>query len=268
MASNLSDPTATEPAAPGPGAGDPPYRVSAAPVIPARDETSRPKAEGDDFYLPSSYGQDTLWLLPRDPQSLFAYWEIDWKMAFDEENPKPRKVQLRVLNADGSEHTSLEVEPMAGHCSVTVTDSDAEYRAEIGYSNDAGEFQVVGRSEAVSIPPAVAGAAAAVDFSTLPLHLSFQRLLDATRSVQEKDHSLTETLSDLRQRAAQVSATFTAQQREVIRAVEEAAAAAPAPAAGDAAAKPDLWAQHSLEKIFGFGNSSLGDGFGGSSRGR
>lgn len=268
MASNLSDPTATESAAPEPGAGDPPYSVSAAPVIPARNGAGRQNSEGDDFYLPSSYGQDTLWLLPRDPRSLFAYWDIDWKTAFGEENPKPRKVQLRVLNTDGSGHTSLEVEPMAGHCSVTVTDSDAEYRAEIGYSNEAGEFQVVSRSQAVAIPPAVAGADAPVDFSTLPLHLSFQRLLDATRSVQEKDHSLTETLNDLRQRAAQVSATFTAQQREVIQAVEEAAARAPAPAPSAAAGKPDLWAEHSLERIFGFGNSSLSDGFGGSSGGR
>ncbi len=268
MASNLSYPAATESTAPGLVDGDPPYSVSAAPVIPARDGTSRRKAEGDDFFLPSSYGQDTLWLLPRDSQSLFAYWDIDWKTAFDEENPKPRKVQLRLLHADGSEHTSLEVEPMAGHCSVAVTDADAEYRAEMGYSNDAGEFQVVGRSEAVAIPPAVASADAPVDFTTLPLHLSFQRLLDATRSVEENGHSLTETLSDLRQRAAQVSATFTAQQREVIQAVEEAAARSPAPALEDAAGKPDLWAQHSLEKIFGFGNSSLSDGFGGSSRSR
>lgn len=267
MASNLaSDSTATATVASGPGAGDPPYRVSEAPVIPDRNGTSRQRAEGDDFFLPSSYGQDTLWLLPRDPQSLFAYWDIDWRSAFGEGNPKPRKVQLRVLHADGSEHTSLEVEPMAGHCSVTVTNADAEYQAEIGFTDDAGDFRVVGRSEAVAIPPAVAGAASAVDFSTLPLHLSFQRLLDATRSIQEKDHSLTETLSDLRQRAAEVNATFTAQQREVIQALDEAAARQPAPST--AAAKPDLWAQHSLEKILGFGNTSLSDGFGGSSRGR
>ena len=85
---------------------------------------------------------------------MFAYWDIDWKAAFGEENPRPRKVQLRMLNADDSEHTSLEVEPMAGHCSVTVTEADAEYRAEIGFSDGAGELQVVSRSEAVAIPPA------------------------------------------------------------------------------------------------------------------
>lgn len=264
MASNLSDPTAPDASVPESGAVDSPYRVSAAPVIPERTGGSRQKTEGDDFYLPSSYGQDTLWLLPRDPRSLFAYWDIDWKMAFDEESPKPRKVQLRLLQADGSEHTSVEVEPMAGHCSVTVTEADAEYLAEIGYANDAGDFQVVSRSEAVSLPPDVPGAAAPVDFSTLPFHLSFQRLLDATRSVPETDHSLTETLTALRARAAEVSATLTAQQRGVIQAVEEAAERAPAPAVS--AAMPDLWEQHSLEKIFGFGNSSLSDGFGGSSR--
>ncbi len=266
MASNLeSDPSATEPSATGPGAAESPFRVSMAPVIAERHGTSRQKADGDDFFLPSSYGQDTLWLLPRDPQSLFAYWDVDWKSAFAEANPKPRKVQLRLLRADGSEHLLLEVEPMAGHCSVNVPDASAECRAEIGYTNDAGDFQAVCRSEAVTLPPAVAGAPATADYSTLPLHLSFQRLLDATRAVQEKDHSLTEMLSDLRQRASQVNTHFTAQQREVIQAVDEAAACAPAPTSEATANKPDLWAEHSLENIFGFGNSSLSNGFGGSS---
>ena len=54
----------------------------------------------------------------------------------------------------------------------------------------------------------------------------------------------------------------------MIQAVEEAAARAPVPTLGADANKPDLWAQHRLEKIFGFGNSSLSGGFGGSSQGR
>lgn len=233
------------------------FRVSAVPVIPERNGTRRQNSPDE---LPRSYGLETLWLLARDPHSLFAYWDIDWKAAFGEDNPRPRSVQLRVLAEDDSEHAQMEVEPMAGQCSVRVERADSAYRAEIGYVDPAGDWHVVSRSESVSVPPETEGQIDPAHFATLPLHLSFQRMLDATRFAAEVNDSLTGRLSQLRQRA------ITAEQRDILRAIDEAAALQPLPATEDSTA-PNLWEHHQLERIFGFGNSSLNGGFGGSSRG-
>ena len=235
------------------------FRVSAVPVIPERNEIRRQTATDE---LPRSYGMETLWLMARDPHSLFAYWDIDWKAAFGEDNPRPRSVQLRVLAEDDSEHAQMEVEPMAGQCSVRVERADSAYRAEIGYVDPAGDWHVVGRSESVAVPPETEGQIDPAHFATLPLHLTFQRMLDATRFAGAAKDSLTERLSQLRQ---QNDGAITAQQRDVLRAIDEAAALQPPPATEDSAA-PNLWEHHPLERIFGFGNSSLSGGFGGSSR--
>lgn len=205
--------------------------------------------------------------MARDPHSLFACWDIDWRAAFGEENPRRRKVRLRVLAEDNSEHANVEVEPMAGQCSVRVEKADATYRGEIGYLDPAGAWHVVSRSESVSVPPEAEGNSEPADFATVPLHLSFQHLLDSTRAAEEENNSLTGMLSRLRLRAAgaQTSEALTAQQRDVVRALEEATTRDRAKGRSGSAS-PDLWVRHRLEKIFGFGNSSLSGGFGGGSR--
>ena len=239
------------------------YVVSPSPIIPERNG-KRGAHDADTLGLPRFYGLETLWLVARDPHCLFAYWDIDWQAAFAEENPRPRQVQLRVRSGDDSEQVTVEVEPMAGQCRVTVPKADAAYRAEIGFLNPAGTWTVVSRSETALVPPESESSFEAGDFATVPLHLSFQRMLDATRSLPNANDSLTATLAQLREHAARKDATLTASQREIVRALEQAAPrsiASTGPSDG-----PDLWAHHSLEKIFGFGNSSLSGGLGGSSR--
>lgn len=250
-----------------PNAGRGAFRVSTAPVIPERNGT-RHVHLADDLGLPRSYGMETLWLMPRDPHSLFAYWDIDWKAAFGEEYPRARKVHLRVLEADDSEHVTVEVEPMSGQCSVRVEKTDAAYHGEIGYLDPAGAWHVVSRSETVSVPPEGEHTAGSADFATVPLHLSFQRMLDATFFVPEENHSLTARLSALRKRAASAleNDAITAEQHELVRAIEEAVARQPVPAP-QGEGSPDLWAHHRLDHIFGVGNSSPSGGLGGSSRG-
>lgn len=235
-----------------------PFRVSSDPVI------SEGKAAHDssDQGLPRSYGSETLCLMARDPHSLFAYWDIDWTRAFDEETPKQRTVHLRIFNADGSEQSSVEVEPLAGSCYLSVANADASYHGEIGYYDPTSAWLVVGRSEDVYLPPEIQGGAEPADFATVPFHLSFQRMIDALRVAREEDEPLTAMLADLRQRVA--SDEIAAEQRELLRVVTEAAANQPPAPQGSAS--PDLWAHQSLERILGFGNSSLGGGFGGSSR--
>lgn len=245
--------------------GDDTFSISAAPIVPEQNG----RAATDERALPRSYGLETLWLMARDPHSLFAYWDIDWRAAFGEENPKVRPVTLRLFDADGTEHAAMEVEPLAGHCQVEVDRADASYHAEIGFADSAGNWRVVSRSEQVFVPPATETIAEPGDFATVPMHLSFQRMVDAARGARAaEDQSLTDMLGELRQRAAveQTRAAMTTEQGELVRALEQAAANQPSPTPRGSAL-PDLWKHYTLERILGFGNSSLNGGFGGSSRG-
>ena len=247
-------------------ADDTSFRVSAQPVVENGNATEAEQtgAEG----LPSTYGSHTLFLMARDPHSLFAYWDIDWTETFREQKPRDRKVHLRVSRSDGTEETTLEVEPLAGSCYVGVTSGDEEYTGEIGYYEPADVWNSVAVSVPVATPPDSIEQAAAPDFATVPFHLSFQRMIDLFRVSKHENASLTAMLADLRERAASetMAGGITEEEREIVRAIDEAAAQRGAEITQGEA--PDLWVQQNLERILGFGHSggSPEGGFGGSSR--
>lgn len=254
-----------EPRPPGPEVPGSPFSVSSDPVVAAAGLTGA-NAVLQDADLPRSYGTQTLWLMPRDPHSLFAYWDIDWDAAFRDEVPKNRKVYLRVLNVDGAEQAKIEVEPMAGTGYVTVPEADESYLGEIGYYQAAGNWISVASSAAVESPPdQIAGAGEAADFATVPFHLSFQRMLDQIRVAKHESRSLTSMLADLRARASpEQSETFTPDEHEFVRAMN--AASATPRHLPDNTGTPDLWVGQNLERVLGFGATSPASGFGGSSR--
>lgn len=244
------------------------FRLSSEPVL-ENGNAADPNAaaEGDDA-LPSSYGTETLYLMARDPHSFFAYWDVDWAEVFREQKPRDRKVHLRVSRSDGALETTLEVEPLAGNCYIEVTAGNEEYTGEIGYYEPADIWNSVAISVPVATPPDSIEQAEAPDFATVPFHLSFQRMIDLFRVSKHENASLTAMLSDLRERAtSDVSGSaITDEEREIVRAIDEAAGRSGAEiSAGEA---PDVWVQHNLEQILGFGHtgSSPAGGFGGSSR--
>lgn len=250
----------TDDGAPGDGSS---YRISSRPLI--HNGAGRGAALAAD--LPRSYGIQTLCLMARDPHSLFAYWDIDWSAAFHENPPLARKVHLRIRDESGAEQTSVEVEPMAGACYVTVSDSDRVYSGEIGYFNPSNVWNCLATSEVVTTPPDSLVESDEIDFVTVPFHLSFQHMIDALRISKQENESLTAMLRDLRERAAaaDTNGTLTAEQRELARVLESAHSAAPK--ADSRSSDPaSVWTQRRLERTPAFGPSSPEGGFGGSSR--
>ncbi len=263
-----AEPAAAAPAPSAEPQDDSTFRVSADPVVEnGNGHTVGETAGAADAGLPTSYGSQALYLMARDPHSLFAYWDIDWAETFREQKPRDRKVHLRVSRSDGEEETALEVEPMAGSCYVEVASGDEQYTAEIGYYEPAEVWNSVAISMPVATPPESIEQAESPDFATVPFHLSFQRMIDLFRVSKHENASLTAMLTDLRERAASEtgSSAMTNEEREIVRAIDDAVAEA-APESTDTDA-PDLWVQQNLEKILGFGRSGASPtgGFGGSS---
>jgi hypothetical protein len=244
--------------------GDDSFSISSQPVV---EDTAREIDADEPATLPLSHHTQTVWLMPRDPQSLFACWDVDWRAAFQDETPTERKVHLRLLRDDGSEETAMAVEPMSGNCHVPVAGPGEFYTAELGFYQPAGTWNLVATSAAVAMPSADINESDEAEFATIPLHLSFQRMIDAFRLTHHESASITQMLADLRERVTSTTGetnAISSEEREIARALDHAATTAPQPAAKQPAA-PDLWARMEADRVLGFGATSPRAGFGGNS---
>lgn len=172
------------------------FSVSKSPVAAARiADSASGLATEMVAELPQSYGQPLLVAVARDPHTLFAYWDIDWATVFAGTPPVDRTVRLRVLAEDGAEESAQAVEPMAGSAYVGVSVADATYTLELGYEQPAGHWNSVLKSASATTPrDGVVTEDAEFHLATIPLHLSFQRLLDVFRCPQFDGRSLSSAI--------------------------------------------------------------------------
>src|SRR5947199_10593201 len=89
----------------------PGFRISGGPVV---SDKMPPPIPSDFGRLPGNYGAPILFAIPRDPRTIFTYWNIDWADAFARTSPVDRQVYLRLKRADGSDELEEPIEPMLG----------------------------------------------------------------------------------------------------------------------------------------------------------
>lgn len=165
------------------------YEVTQTPVSPAYEELGE---------LPSSYGSGTIYLIARDPQWLFTYWDINWS-AYPASAMKDgeRKIYLKVFNAGGEEST-IQINPDAGNWYIPVERSGEDYRVEVGFYDKDGNWSAVAVSAHATTPAAgIAEDEGAAEFATLPMHLTFQHLLDMVKTAMARGESLLDAVSRL-----------------------------------------------------------------------
>jgi len=249
----------TETAAPAEG-----FSISSQPVV---AEVEHADAADDLAALPRTYRTQTLWLMPRDPQSVFAFWDVDWQMAFGSPTPAQRKVHLRLMRANGSEEAMLEIEPMKGNCYVPVESPGESYTADLGFYETGGAWHSIATSASVDMPVSDLSAIGDSELATIPLHLDFQRMIDAFRVSHHESASLTDMIADARRRAADDTTNgVSAAEQEIVREINAVVAAASPGSVPEKSQKTAIdWRQ--IEQVIGFGNSSLSNGFTSSSRG-
>jgi hypothetical protein len=127
---------------------------------------------------------------------------------------------LRIHRLDGEQETSVAAEPMAGSCSLTVSEPRGAYRVEIGFYQPNTVWNSVATSEKVTMPPESVAENLDVDLATVPFHLSFQRLVDLFRL--SKGDALAEIISRLQKRAVtdRDRALLSAEEWEMLRAMD------------------------------------------------
>jgi hypothetical protein len=174
-------------------------RLPEAPVIPVAeaktDSTpSYPSGKPVDLdqlgNLPQSYGSDTIFLVAQEPHWLFTYWDIDIS------RHPGGKTFLRVYEGEKTVEAEIEVPFETRNWYIPVKQAGSRYTVEIGY-NRGSVWNVIARSHTIETPPDHLSESDQFDYATIPLHLSFQKLMESIQQAMQSGETLITALSRL-----------------------------------------------------------------------
>ena len=167
----------------GPGVAEPPYSS---------------EEPGD---LPEAYGTQRLLLTARDPQWVYAHWDLT----------REQQRQYNQLSAEG--HLTLkvyenevggrvaaaaQVHPESRHWFVHVGKGGTKYVAELGYDTLGGQWITVSTSGGTLTPPDSLSEDTSVQFATLPTSLPLPKLAALVKELALEHVSLVEAIQELR----------------------------------------------------------------------
>ena len=123
-------------------------------------------------------------------------------------------------------------------------------------------------SELIETPPDEVSESASIDVATVPFHLSFQRMVDAFRASKYDGDALVEIIGRLQESADDpAESALSDDDRELLRAIDWSLSETHSMQRSRLRRAEDTFVtRQRIESILGFGASSPGNGFGGSSR--
>lgn len=114
--------------------------------------------EDERFVFPESYGVNRLRLLVKDPQWLFAYWDIDpavlgqWRRELGERTMALSRLTLRVFDPGKGDDTLILLPTGSRSWYLRAEVAPRAYGAELGLTLPSGEFRRVATSNVVETP--------------------------------------------------------------------------------------------------------------------
>jgi hypothetical protein len=144
-------------------------QVAGTPESP-RHNAKKPSFAGPKYFfetdIPDSYNETYMRALPRDPQWLFAYWEISestrnelranmGETAFSSAKRIVRLIDVTDINYDGANaerYVDIEINEFANNWYVQVPESGRSYVLELGFLSTTGKFYCATRSNVISVP--------------------------------------------------------------------------------------------------------------------
>ncbi len=225
---------------------------------------SVPATTPADFgQLPTNYGDPILFAIPRDPQTIFTYWNIDWSGAFTRNAPIDRQVYLRLKRPDGTDEMEEPIEPMLGTHFISVAEPKGTYQVELGFYDPANVWNSLANSDEVTMPADSSSENADIDVATVPFHLSFQRMIDLFRT--NKGDTITALLSQLQDKAAEGGdgGSLTDEEHEILRAMDLSLSDLQAGRRSFEGRSTDDLLRKRAEAVLGFGGTSPAGGPGG-----
>ncbi|MEO6846034.1 MAG: DUF4912 domain-containing protein [Chthoniobacterales bacterium] len=141
--------------------------------------------------LPHSYGVNQIMLMAQDPHWLFTYWDLDIA--------KHPGGKLFLRSCDAAAHVEQEVEVLfeTRNWYLSAAHANSHYFVELGYYRG-DQWHSMGRSNSVQTPPDRISEEDSLDYAALPLHISFQHMLEQLSTLSHPGEPLTAALSRLR----------------------------------------------------------------------
>ena len=177
---------------------------SPAPVVPAATQIP-PVVKLQDLpayeflgYLPESYGTKKLFLVPRDPHILFAYWDLS-PVQYQEAARAAHdgKVFLEVYVPGEGRVQQIHIWDSHKNWYLQVNRPDTNFVAQLGYYRGDGSFEVLARSAEVRTPRDSLSPNTDAKFVTIPFNVSFRELYDMIAAQSQPGEELAETLARL-----------------------------------------------------------------------
>ena len=116
--------------------------------------------EEERFLFPESYGVNRIRLLVKDPEWLFAHWDVDpkslgvMKQAMGERAMALSRLTLRVVDPTNGGSSDILLPPLARGWYIRADATRRSYKALLGVTLPSGEFRQLAESNVV-VPPRV-----------------------------------------------------------------------------------------------------------------
>ncbi len=178
---------------------EPPAAVAVAPTDVREHfvETLHPlPAPPPERDLPPEYGDTKIVLLVRDPEWVFAYWEINDETRQRYELPRTgfrKRLVLRMYNVTGRKWPEekaqyffdIDVGPYANNWYIRVPESDASWVGELGVFEDNGEYVPIVASNVVHVPRE--GMSPETDEEWMVIEETFRKIFESSGGTRIRD---------------------------------------------------------------------------------
>jgi len=180
-------------------------------VIPRRAKkapASALPAEENLGSLPAHYGTNSLFLIARDPEWFFSYWDVRWS-----DYPAKSmlggafKIYLRLFCREGELSTN-EVFHDAPNWYLRVPWPGGIFRAELGFFSAQGQWTIIATSNDAVAPSDSVSQENKALFATVPAHITFQRVLDMVKEARSGEEPPVETLARLQDEGRKLALAF------------------------------------------------------------
>lgn len=105
-----------------------------------------------DYDLPESNGDTKITLLVQNPYWVFAMWEFSPETKIKLQNSGGKSLLIRMYYADIDKFYDTEVKDGVKSWYIQIPETNRPYYAEIGVSENNGNFTAIARSNAILIP--------------------------------------------------------------------------------------------------------------------
>jgi hypothetical protein len=178
-------------------AGGPGQRYALGPVPPSA-QLDRGDTAGE---LPEAYGTKRLLLTARDPQWLYARWDL---------TPRQQRgynalsadhhlvVRIHVNEVKDKPFSVIHVHPESNHWFIHVGQAGTKYVAELGYFQAGGAWTAISTSDATLTPPDTMSDDLSAQFATIPIEVPFAELMALAKAAVRQNIPLAEVILQLR----------------------------------------------------------------------